>query len=77
MQEDITRGVVSMVHWLLVVLVWEVILYGLGFGSLFAVSAGRWPRREWGERYDDRISATGLGVMVLAWILIALYNNLR
>jgi hypothetical protein len=75
MQEDISRGVLSIVHWLLVVVVWQVLMYGLGFATLYVISAGRWPRREWGEDVDDRISAAGLGVVLLAWTLMALHNN--
>ena len=75
MQEDVTRGIVSLLQWLVVVLIWQILMYGLGYAVLYAGSVGRWPRQEWADRYDDRISATGLAAVAIAWTLIALYNN--
>ncbi|WP_312320807.1 hypothetical protein [Stenotrophomonas sp.] len=75
MQDDVTRGVASLLQWLVVVLIWQILMYGLGYAVLYAGSLGRWPRPQWADRYDDRISATGLALTALAWTLVALYNN--
>ncbi len=75
MQEDIARGIGSLLQWLAVVLIWQMLMYGLGYAVLYAGSLGRWPPQQWADRYDDRISAIGLAVTALAWTLVALYNN--
>jgi hypothetical protein len=75
MQDEVARGVGSLLQWLLVVVVWQIVMYGLGYAALFVLSVGRWPSREWADRFDDRISVAGLCVVALAWTLIALYNN--
>ena len=75
MQEEVARGIGSLLQWLVVVLIWQMLMYGVGYAALYMCSLGRWPRPQWGDRHDDRISATGIALTALTWTLVALYNN--
>jgi hypothetical protein len=75
MDDVIKEGLGWLVRWVLVTVIWELLLYGLGWATLYVCTAGRWPRASWGETQDNLVSLTGLGTLAAAFGIIALYNS--
>jgi len=73
--EGIFKSLGSIVRWLLWNLLFEIILFNLGRGILLLVTIGNYPRGEKLERDETYISLAGVGVVVIVWVSIALYNN--
>lgn len=75
MEEEIKRGVLSLLQWLVISVIWSILLYGLGWVTLKALTVGRYPTAEVSEAGQNWIAFAGMCVVALAWGLIALRNN--
>ena len=75
MQEEITNGVIAAIKFILYYIVWSVVLFNLGRASLLLVTLGQYPRGLDAQRNVNQISLVGILVLVLAWSLVAIYNN--
>ena len=54
----------------------DFFLFNIGRGALLACTLGRYPHGPALDRDSARISATGLGIVVLTGVVLAVYNNL-
>jgi len=75
MQEEITNGFVAVVKFIAYYIIWSVVLFNLGRASLLLVTLGRYPRGLDAQRNVNQISLVGILVLILAWSLVAIYNN--
>jgi len=55
----------------------NIVLFNLGRCALLLLTVGRYPHGRALEAHVNRISATGVCVLVAAWCAFALYNNLH
>ena len=53
----------------------DFILFDSGRGALLACAPGRYPHGHALERDSARISATGLGIVAMTGVVLAVYNN--
>ncbi len=75
MEEEIKRGVLTVIHWIVVVFIVQILVFGIGRVTLFTFSGGRFGKDDWTDAHQNWSYVTGFGVIVLMWTLIALYNN--
>ena len=75
MTDHIIDALRELARFLFVVLIWQLVLFNLGRGSLLLCTLGRYPRGLALKRDTDRIALAGLGVLICAWSAIAIYNN--
>jgi hypothetical protein len=75
MQEEIAKGFVAVAKFVAYYIIWSLALFNIGRAALLLVTLGRYPRGAAVERHTNQISLVGLGVLVLAWSLVAVYNN--
>jgi len=75
MQEEITNGVVAAVKFVAYYIIWSFVLFNLGRVSLLLVTLGQYPRGLDAQRHVNQISLVGILVLVLAWSVVAIYNN--
>lgn len=76
MLETIAKELVTLARLLLLSVIWSALLFNLGRVFLLLVTVGRFPRGRDLDRHPDAISSAGVLVLLLAWLLIALYNNM-
>ncbi|GAA0719875.1 hypothetical protein [Dokdonella soli] len=57
--------------------VWNIVLFNLGRYALLLMTAGRYPHGRLLDAHVNRICAAGFAVLVMAWSMLALYNNLH
>lgn len=62
-------------RFLLISLIWPLVLFNLGRGTLLLCTLGRYPRGPALTRDANRIALAGFGVLLGAWTAIAIYNN--
>ncbi|HEY4143475.1 hypothetical protein [Pinirhizobacter sp.] len=77
MFEDATRIVGSIVRYVVVDVIFDFVLLQVGRGALLAVTMGRYPTRNDCERSRSGIEWAGFLTLVVIWLAIAVYNNLR
>ena len=75
MQEEIANCVVAVVKFIVYYIIWSFVLFNLGRVSLLLVTLGQYPRGLNAQRHVNQISLVGTLVLVLAWSLVAVYNN--
>ncbi|QBB69893.1 hypothetical protein ELE36_05660 [Pseudolysobacter antarcticus] len=76
MQEEIINGVVAFVKFIAYYIIWSFVLFNLGRASLLLVTLGQYPRGFYVHRHANQISLAGIFVLVLAWLVVAIYNNI-
>lgn len=76
MLETVARELLTIVKLLFLSVIWSAVLFNLGRAFLLLATLGRFPRGRDLERHPNAISLAGVLVLVLAWSLIALRNNL-
>lgn len=62
-------------RWLLWDFLLDIVLFNIGRLFLLSVTLGQYPRGISVERDVEKISWTGVAVVLLIWLAIALYNN--
>lgn len=72
MMDEIVGGLIAAVTFFMSVVLWQLLLFNLGRGSLLLCTLGRYPRGETLRRDANRIALTGLFVLILVWSAIAL-----
>jgi hypothetical protein len=77
MLSEAVDAVVATLKAIFIAFVWNIVLFNLGRYALLLTTAGRYPRGRILETHVNRICATGLVVLVMAWSALALYNNLH
>jgi len=75
MQEEIAKGFVAVAKFVAYYIIWSFVLFNLGRASLLLVTLGQYPRGLDVQRHTNQISLVGILVLVLAWSLVAVYNN--
>lgn len=75
MQEEIAKGFVAVAKFVAYYIIWSFVLFNLGRASLLLVTLGQYPRGLYVQRHTNKISLVGILVLVLAWSLVAVYNN--
>ena len=75
MQEEIARGFVAVAKFVAYYIIWSFVLFNLGRASLLLVTLGQYPRGLDVQRHTNQISLVGILVIILAWSLVAVYNN--
>ncbi|MBN8893225.1 MAG: hypothetical protein J0I71_00100 [Rhodanobacter sp.] len=75
MQEEIAKGFVAVAKFIAYYIIWSFVLFNLGRASLLLVTLGQYPRGLDVQRHTDKISLVGFLALVLAWALVAVYNN--
>ncbi|OOG60535.1 hypothetical protein B0E47_02865 [Rhodanobacter sp. B05] len=75
MQDEIKNSVVAVVKFTAYYIIWSFVLFNLGRVSLLLVTLGQYPRGLDAQRNVSKISLVGILVLVLAWSLVAIYNN--
>jgi len=75
MEEEIKRGVLTVIHWIVVVFIVQILVFGIGRVTLFAFSGGRFGKDDWMAAHQNWTYFTGFAVIALMWTLIALCNN--
>ena len=75
MQEEIAKGFVAVAKFVAYYIIWSFVLFNLGRTSLLLVTLGHYPRGLDVQRHTNQISFVGILVLVLAWSLVAVYNN--
>ena len=75
MQEEIANGIVAVIKFIAYHIIWSFVLFNLGRVSLLLVTLGQYPRGLNAQRYVNQISLVGILVLVLAWSVVAIYNN--
>ncbi|GAA0713290.1 hypothetical protein [Dokdonella soli] len=75
MQEEIAKSALAVAKFLVYYIIWPLVLFNLGRVALLLITFGRYPRGLDTECHVNQISLAGVFVLVLAWSLIAVYNN--
>jgi len=75
MQEEIAKGFVAVAKFVAYYIIWSFVLFNLGRASLLLVTFGQYPRGLDAQRHTNQISLVGILVLILAWSLVAVYNN--
>ena len=75
MHDDIAKGAGAVAKFIGYYVIWCAVLLTLGRVTLLLVTLGRYPRGSAVERDANRISLVGVLVLLVAWSLIAIYNN--
>lgn len=65
----------ELARFLFVLLIWQLVLFNVGRGTLLLCTLGRYPRGAALKHDINRIALTGLGVLTCMWLAIAVYNN--
>jgi hypothetical protein len=71
----IGRAILSVLRFLLVNLLTNILLFNLGRVALLIVTLGRYPHGRSLVAHEQRIWACGILTMVLIWCGIAIFNN--
>ncbi|WP_284323129.1 hypothetical protein [Dyella acidisoli] len=75
---DVIEGAIrSAVKLIFEVVIWDFALFHLGKVTLLVLTFGRYPSRKDCERVPGRIPMIGVAVLVIAWLVIAVFNNLH
>lgn len=77
LQDEITSGIVSVIKFIFYTLVWQFVLFNVGRITLLLITAGRYPKGRHVQLHESRISLVGLTVLFIAWLVIAIHNNLH
>jgi len=75
MHDEVAKGFVAVARFIAYQIIWSLVLFNIGRASLLLVTLGQHPRGADCRRHSDRISLVGMLVLVLAWLVIAFYNN--
>lgn len=75
MQEELTSSAIAIVRFIAYQIVWAFVLFNLGRVALLTVTLGQYPRGLDVQRRATQISLMGIFVLVLAWSIVAIYNN--
>lgn len=73
--EGFARALGGILRWVLWEFLFHILLFNLGRFFLLLVTLGRYPRGRFLESDINKISGVGLALIVVCWIIIALYNN--
>lgn len=76
MYEDVTNSVIAVVKFVAYYIIWSLVLFNLGRATLLVVTLGQYPRGLDAQRRCNQLSLVGVFVLVLAWSVVAIYNNL-
>ena len=77
MFEDAAKIVGSIVRYVVEIVILDFVLFQVGRGALLAITLGRYPKRNDCERSRHGIQWAGFLTLVVIWLAIAVYNNLR
>ena len=75
MHDDIAHSVVAVVKFVAYYIIWSLVLFNLGRAALLVVTLGQFPRGLDVQRRSSQISFVGVLVLVLAWSVVAIFNN--
>jgi hypothetical protein len=73
--EGFIRAAVSIIRWILWDIFVQVVIFNLGYYFLLLITLGNYPNPSMLERDSNKIYFSGIGVIVLAWLGIVIYNN--
>ncbi len=76
MREAIEDVVGATARFVFKVIIWDFVLFQVGRVVMLAVTLGRYPTRKDCARSRGRIQWVGIATLVVAWLVIAAFNNL-
>lgn len=77
MRELVSNAIGSAARFIVKVIIWDFVLFQLGRVVLLMVTFGRYPTSKDCERARDRIQWVGIAALVMAWVVIAVFNNVH
>ncbi|WP_199101200.1 hypothetical protein [Dyella sp. ASV21] len=77
MREAIEDVVGATAKFIFKVIIWDLVLFQVGRAVMLAVTLGRYPTRKDCAQSQGRIQWVGIAALVVAWLAIAAFNNLR
>ena len=76
-REAIEDAVGAIARFIFKVIIWDFVLFHLGRVVMLAATLGRYPSREDGARFRDQIQWVGIATLVVLWLVMVAFNNLR
>ncbi|WP_130621003.1 hypothetical protein [Dyella amyloliquefaciens] len=77
MRETIEDAVGATARFIFKVIIWDFVLFQLGRAVMMIAAMGRYPTRKGCEQFRRRIQWVGIATLVVLWLAIAAFNNLR
>lgn len=74
--EIVFKGIKEVIKFIVYVVILNIIIFNIGRFTLLAVTLGKYPRFKHLEKDAEKIMWFGLFVIVAAWSVLAIYNNL-
>lgn len=75
--ETIEDAVVATARFIFKVIIWDFMLFQLGRAVMLTATVGRYPARKDCEKSRSRIQWVGFAMLVVLWLAVAVFNNLR
>ncbi len=73
--EGLFRVIGSVLRHVLFEILFNLILFNLGRMFYLVITLGQYPKGIWLKKHENRISFTGLFIVVATWVLIFIYNR--
>ena len=75
--ENIIKGIWSVIHFILWLVLFQIIIFNIGRVSLLIITLGKYPRFSHIQKDTDKIIYFGLFLIVAAWATLVIYNNVN
>lgn len=77
MRDAIVDAVGATIRFTFKVIIWDFVLFQVGRVVMLTVTLGRYPTRKDCEQSRGRIQWVGTATLVVLWVAVAVFNNLR